>query len=342
MNNDEQDKTLPAEKSNSEPKQKSDSDQDTMHVSSSEGMLLQAPEVPVECWERYEFIEFIGEGGMGSVYKARDPRLNRIVALKFLRGDDSRLVHRFMQEAIAQARVEHENVCKIFEVGDVRGNLYIAMQFIDGIPLKKACSLLTLAKKVQVMIQVAEGMQAAHRSGLIHRDIKPDNIMLEQTPEEKWHPYIMDFGLAREQSTPGITVSGMIMGTPAYMSPEQARGEVRTLDSRTDIFSYGATMYELLCGQAPFAGESTIEIMRKTIPKRSIKRRRHMRNCHGCMKQKNLRAIYRLYSGMNNAKKVVMIMHSSTIRKQEMPIKRLWRWGGAMLNVMKASASLSW
>src|SRR4030042_1569391 len=249
MNNDEQDKTLPAEKSNSEPKQKSDSDQDTMHVSSSEGMLLQAPEVPVECWERYEFIEFIGEGGMGSVYKARDPRLNRIVALKFLRGDDSRLVHRFMQEAIAQARVEHENVCKIFEVGDVRGNLYIAMQFIDGIPLKKACSLLTLAKKVQVMIQVAEGMQAAHRSGLIHRDIKPDNIMLEQTPEEKWHPYIMDFGLAREQSTPGITVSGMIMGTPAYMSPEQARGEVRTLDSRTDIFSYGATMYELLCGQ---------------------------------------------------------------------------------------------
>src|SRR5262249_24433832 len=148
--------------------------------------------------------------------------------------------------AQAQARIDHPHVCKVYEVGDVEGNPYIAMQFIDGPSLKNVISSTTLEEKVKLMVEVAEGLHAAHRLGLIHRDVKPSNIMLERDGQQQWHPYVMDFGLARAINDKSDTLTGTIVGTPAYMSPEQALGEVHRLDRRADVYSLGATLYELL------------------------------------------------------------------------------------------------
>jgi tetratricopeptide (TPR) repeat protein/predicted Ser/Thr protein kinase len=216
---------------------------------------------PVPEWDRYTIVEFLGAGGMGRVFKARDPRLGRFVALKLIRGDDPALVGRFLREAQAQARIEHEHICKVYEVGEVGGHPYIAMQYIPGVSLKEAKDGMTLEQKIDVVRRVATGLHAAHRIGLIHRDIKPANIMLEQGEDGALHPYIMDFGLAREAHAPGQTMTGTIEGTPSYMAPEQARGEVHRLDRRTDVYSLGATLYELLGGKPPFSGGSGLEIM---------------------------------------------------------------------------------
>lgn len=220
------------------------------------------PGFPVRDWDRYQFVQFLGEGGMGTVFKAFDPRLKRNVALKFIRGDDERHKRRFLQEAQAQARVEHPNVCKIYEVGEVEDKLFIAMQFIDGMSLDRAQAAMTLEEKVAVMQDVSEGIHAAHRLGLIHRDIKPGNIMVEKREGTKYHPYVMDFGLARlTESNSEMTQAGFVLGTPAYMSPEQASGGAQPLDRRSDVFSLGATLYALLCGRTPFGGNSALEVL---------------------------------------------------------------------------------
>jgi serine/threonine-protein kinase len=219
-------------------------------------------EFPVKSWSRYKFVAFIGEGGMGRVYKAFDPILKRFVALKFIRGDDPIVRKRFQQEAQSQARIEHENVCKIFEAGEIEGKFYIAMQYIDGATLSAAAKHLTLDQKVIIFQQVAEGLHAAHRQGLIHRDIKPGNIMVEKT-EDDLRPYVMDFGLVRETMGSSVTMTGVLVGTPHYMAPEQAWGDVEKLDRRVDIYSLGTTMYELLTGTLPLDSQSTMEVLKK-------------------------------------------------------------------------------
>ena len=210
---------------------------------------------PVPGWDRYEFIDFIGRGGMGDVFKARDPRLGRFVALKFLRRDDPDQVQRFLREAKVQAKVEHENLCPVYEVGDAMGHSYIAMQYVAGGSIKEIGDLVDLRQKVEIMVDVADALHAAHQAGLIHRDIKPANILVELTPEGAWHPFVVDFGIAREVDTPhDLTVSGMILGTPAFCSPEQVRGETSKLDRRTDVYGIGATLYWFLTGQSPYSG----------------------------------------------------------------------------------------
>jgi serine/threonine-protein kinase len=216
---------------------------------------------PVEGWDRYEVVSFLGAGGMGRVFKARDPRLDRHVALKLIHGHDPVMVQRFFQEARSQARVEHPHVCKVYEVGEVEGHPYIAMQYVDGESLKDAARQMSLDQKVSVMKDVAEGLHAAHRLGLIHRDIKPTNIMLERDEGGTLHPYVLDFGLARRIDVGGPTPSSVIEGTPSYMSPEQAEGDLRFLDRRTDVYGLGATLYSIVRGKPPFVGATGAEIL---------------------------------------------------------------------------------
>src|SRR5262249_22535882 len=154
------------------------------------------------------------------------------------------------------ARIDHENVCKVYEVGEIEGRSYISMQFIDGKPLSELASSLTLEQKVKVMKDVCEAAHAAHRLSLIHRDIKPANILVEFR-EGIFHPYIVDFGLVREQMAPGLTTTGAVMGTPAYMSPEQVSGRIHGMDRRSDVFSLGVTLYEVLSGKLPYPGNDT-------------------------------------------------------------------------------------
>lgn len=217
-------------------------------------------------WDRYEFLRLLGQGGMGEVYKARDRRLRRIVALKFIRGSDERMTQRFMQEARAQARIDHPHVCKVFEVGEVASKSYIAMQFVDGPSLEQAKPLLSLLDKVGLVKQVAEALHCAHELGIIHRDIKPAYILLEKQEDGLLHPVIMDFGLARDSGdSQGMTESGAVMGTAAFMSPEQARGHAKSLDRRSDVYSLGATLFDLLAGRPPFMAESLADTLLKVM-----------------------------------------------------------------------------
>ncbi len=213
--------------------------------------------------ERYEIKTLLGEGAAGRVWKAYDRRLKRNVALKKLRLEGTGTPERFLREARNQARVQNPNICKVFDVGNINGEPYIAMQCIEGRTLSAASTEMTLRNKVEVMRTVAEAVHAAHEAGLVHRDLKPGNILVEKAGDS-WLPYITDFGLSREEDSADRTKTGMIVGTPAYMAPEQAQGNIRDIDQRTDVYALGATFYEILCGHPPFTGTS-VEIALKTI-----------------------------------------------------------------------------
>jgi eukaryotic-like serine/threonine-protein kinase len=213
---------------------------------------------------RYVQLEFLGQGGMARVYKAYDPSLGRHVALKFVKVDDPKLAQRLLLEARSQARIEHEHVCKIYEAGEAGGKTYIAMQFISGQTLKQLKDSLSLKQKVELIRQVTDGVHAAHKAGLIHRDLKPTNILIEQK-EAGPTAYVMDFGLAHESQAPSLTMSGIVVGTPSYMSPEQAKGQKDKMDPRTDIYGIGATLYEAVTGHPPFDGQSSTEILMKVL-----------------------------------------------------------------------------
>ncbi|MFT3698883.1 MAG: protein kinase [Kofleriaceae bacterium] len=221
---------------------------------------------PPTSWDRYELGDKLGEGGMGVVYRAQDRRLGRGVAIKFIRGGNPVLTMRLLREARAQARIDHPGVCRVYEVGEVAGRAYIALQLVDGEPLSKAQSTMTLDEKIAVMRDVCVAIHEAHRLGIVHRDLKPANIMVERGEDGRWQPIVMDFGLAREATIEvGLTETGALLGTPAYMSPEQARGDVRSIDRRSDVYSLGATLYELLVGKPLFATESLADALHHVI-----------------------------------------------------------------------------
>lgn len=224
--------------------------------------------------DRYELGEQLGKGGMGVVVRARDKVLHRSVALKLLKDADDANVQRFVREALAQARVEHANVCKIYEIGNLGGKPFIAMQLIQGASLGKLAPSLALEQKANLIALVADGIHAAHKTGLIHRDVKPSNILVEQDDAGALKPYVTDFGIAHEAAAPGLTVTGQILGTPQYMSPEQARGQTRDLDRRTDVYGLGATLYELLTGEPPFAGDNAASIILKVLTEEPVEPRK--------------------------------------------------------------------
>lgn len=227
---------------------------------------LSSEQLPYPLWERYKIVSFLGAGGMGSVYKARDPRLGRSVAIKFLRGSrtdafDLRQRRHFEREARAQASLDHPHICKIYEVGEVEGQPYIAMQLIHGSSLAGMQQVMAREDKVRAIQKVADALHTAHAQNLIHRDLKPGNIMIERRSDGTFWPYLMDFGLAREVDSNSQTSTGGVEGTPAYMAPDQARGETRLLDARSDVYGLGATLYSALAGRPPFVGNSTDVLM---------------------------------------------------------------------------------
>ncbi|HEU4404578.1 MAG TPA: serine/threonine-protein kinase [Polyangiaceae bacterium] len=236
-----------------------------------------APSIPPSLYGRFEAFELLGQGGAGVVYRARDFRLGRDVAIKLLFGADPERGAGLLREARSQARLSHENVCEVYEAGVADHVRFIVMQLIEGAPLDRAKAEMTLEAKVRVVRQAASALHAAHQLGLVHRDVKPSNIMVERGEDGAWKPYLMDFGLAREAGDSGQTATGVIAGTPAFMAPEQALGRVRALDRRTDVYGLGATLYDLVCGRPPFVAGSVLEVLemirtREPPPPRSLDR----------------------------------------------------------------------
>jgi serine/threonine-protein kinase len=202
----------------------------------------------------------IGRGGMGEVWRARDERLGRTLAVKLLRPQGTEPVGLLLAEARAQARIDHPHVCKVYGFGELHGLPFIALQLIDGTPLNKIAETLTIDEKVRVVAQVASGIDAAHRHGLIHRDIKPHNILVERPDGGAVHAYIVDFGLARDVDK---DTDPNIAGTVDYMAPEQAAGE--HIDGRTDVWGLGITLYELFTGRTPFRGKNQTATLRRLL-----------------------------------------------------------------------------
>ena len=213
---------------------------------------------------RYEILGLLGAGGMGQVYRANDSVLGREVALKILRGDEPLLYARAQREASHQARIDHENVGHIYEVGELDGKPFVAMQLVEGRDLGAAVADLSLFDKIDILRQVAEGVQAAHSRGLVHRDIKPSNILVELR-DTGWHAWVVDFGLAVDPSQPGLSMTGDMVGTATYMSPEQIRGERSQLDRRSDVYALGATLFEVLTGRGPFLGENPVQVLMQAL-----------------------------------------------------------------------------
>ncbi len=208
---------------------------------------------------RYEIVKEIGKGAMGVVYEAHDPQIDRIVALKVLRQEkmsSEEFVQRFLKEARAIGRLSHPNIVAIYDVGRDNDTIYIAMEYLEGDPMDKVISdgTIPFKKIIAMCAQVAETLAYAHEKGLIHRDIKPSNIIVNK----RGHIKITDFGIARfeDPQASEATQAGVILGTPAYMSPEQVKGE--RVDRRSDLFSLGVILYELATNKRPFRGENMV------------------------------------------------------------------------------------
>jgi len=213
--------------------------------------------------DRYQIIEKLGEGGMGKVYKVHDKEIDAKVVLKLLLPEiaaDSDTIERFRNEIRLAREISHKNVCRMFDLNKEESTYYITMEYVPGENLKNVIQMtkrLSLGTALNIAKQICLGLSEAHRLGIVHRDLKPSNIMIDKAGDAK----IMDFGLARSISSRGITGTGFIIGTPQYMSPEQVQGE--GIDQRSDIYSLGVILYEMLTGRLPFEGDSPVRVALK-------------------------------------------------------------------------------
>jgi serine/threonine-protein kinase len=224
-------------------------------------------ETPVEKYprgytfaDRYKIIEKLGIGGMGAVYRVEDTNIDQDIALKLIKPEiasDRKTIERFQNELKTTRMISHRNVCRMFDLNESEGTYYITMEYVSGEDLKsfiRRSGKLDIPKAISIAKEVCEGLAEAHRLGVVHRDLKPSNIMIDKDGESR----IMDFGIARSLRTKGVTGEGIIIGTPEYMSPEQA--EAKEVDNRSDIYSFGVILYEMVTGQLPFEGDTPLSI----------------------------------------------------------------------------------
>ena len=212
---------------------------------------------------RYEVIEALGVGGMGEVYRVEDQKVGQEVALKLIKPEiaiDHKTIERFRHELKTARMISHRNVCRMFDLGEEQGTYFITMEYIAGEDLKsflRRSKQLALGTAVSIAKQVCEGLAEAHRLGVVHRDLKPGNIMIDKEGNAR----IMDFGIARSLAVKEMTGEGVIVGTPEYMSPEQVEGQ--EVDQRSDIYSLGIILYEMVTGTLPFGGNTPLSIAMK-------------------------------------------------------------------------------
>src|ERR1700722_14492894 len=216
---------------------------------------------------RYRIEKLLGQGGMGRVYKAYDKDLDRMVAIKVVRQGvmgESEALKRFKQELVLASKITHRNILRIHDMGDVKDTKYISMAFVEGQDLSQILQetpKLPFDRVVNFSVQLAEALAAAQSEGVVHRDLKPQNILVGKDD----HLYVSDFGLAKsiENDVIGMTRTGAFLGTPRYMSPEQVEGN--PADKRSDLYAYGLILYEMVTGDVPFTGETTLKVMYQRI-----------------------------------------------------------------------------
>jgi serine/threonine protein kinase/tetratricopeptide (TPR) repeat protein len=219
---------------------------------------------------RYEILALLGQGAMGAVYKAKDTELDRWVAIKVIQPmlvSSPAILRRFKQELILARQITHKNVIRIFDIGETDGMKFITMEYVDGGDLKSVIveqGKIPPEEAMNIVRQICHALQAAHAEGVVHRDLKPQNIMMDQNGRV----VVMDFGIAHSQESPSMTMTGALMGTPEYMSPEQAKGE--KTDARADIFAVGIILYEMLTGRIPFKSNTVVETMYKRTQEPAI------------------------------------------------------------------------
>ncbi|MGE3767050.1 MAG: serine/threonine-protein kinase, partial [Kofleriaceae bacterium] len=218
---------------------------------------------------RYRLVRWLGGGGMGRVYEVLDTELDERVALKVLKsGLSEEAIERFRREVRLTRRIQHKNVARMFDIGDHNGDKFLTMELVDGEPLTRQLGEPLPWPRVQKLAaQICEGLSAAHATGVIHRDLKPDNVLVENGTERA---VITDFGIARGGDDPGVTQVGAVVGTPRYMAPEQIAGA--DIDHRADIFSLGVMLFELATGKRPWSGDSlvAIAVAQQTQPPRDM------------------------------------------------------------------------
>lgn len=220
--------------------------------------------------DRYEILQLLGEGGMGAVFSARDRELDRIVALKIIRPElarNAQVLRRFKQELVLARQVTHRNIIRIFDLGSDRGTRFITMEYIEGADLSSVLTRrgkLPAREAVDIVRQVCRGLEAAHAEGVVHRDLKPHNIMIYGQGKV----LVMDFGIARSMSESHVTRTGALVGTPTYMSPEQAQGQ--PVDARSDLYTLGIIFYELLTGKPPFEADNPMATLVRRIQEKPV------------------------------------------------------------------------
>jgi WD40 repeat protein/tRNA A-37 threonylcarbamoyl transferase component Bud32 len=287
-----------------------------------------------ERFGEYELIQCLGHGAMGEVFKARHIRLNRLVALKMIRqgpyaSEDER--HRFLREAEAVARLHHPHIIVLYEAGEVAGQPYLAIEYVAGGTLAEAFAdnTLTPRQAAECLKKVAEAIHYAHEQGVLHRDLKPGNIALDANFE----PRVMDFGLARlMEEDSQVTMSGVAFGTPSYMSPEQAAGKVREVNSVSDVYALGAVLYHALTGRPPFRADSPVETMRQVVENEPVSPRllngavpRDLETiCLKCLEKEPKR---RYETALNVAEELGRFLNDEPIRgRPASPAEKAWRW----------------